>query len=157
MHAHVWLGTSMQWLEHGFQPRLCSIDSFRGPRIVARRDAEGHMTLCDTSYAPRRRGRHPPWSGHYLDFFFSVAFRSSCRCTYSGTARRSQASASCVDFAARDTRDHAIQHRSCNWAAPLLQSCSSGANTTKIAGYQLLQAPTSTRGHVSGVGTWDEV
>ena len=28
------------------------------------------MTLCDTNYAPRRRGRHPPWSGHYLDFFF---------------------------------------------------------------------------------------
>ena len=74
VHAHVWLGTSMQWLEHSCQPRSCWIDRFRGPRIDARRDAEGHMTLCDTSYAPRRRGRHPPWSGHYLDFFFWVKF-----------------------------------------------------------------------------------
>ena len=55
---------------------------------------------------------------------------------------RSQVSASCALFAARDGRDRDMLHRSCNWAAPLLQSCSSGANTTKIAGYQLLQVPT---------------
>ena len=73
------------------------------------------------------------------------------------TTPRSQVSASCALFAARDGRDRDMLHRSCNWAAPLLQSCCSGANTTKIAGYQLLQAPTSTRGHVSGVGTWDGV
>ena len=67
------------------------------------------------------------------------------------TVRRSQASASCGLFAAHDTTHHPTVHHSCYLAAPLLRSCSSGANTTRIEGCQLIQAPTSTHRNVSGV------
>ena len=55
------------------------------------------MTLCDTSYATRRRGGAPSMDGH-PDAFFFVGFHASCRCTYSTTrcCQRSEALSSAL-------------------------------------------------------------